>query len=75
MAVSKPAIVRKIVDLPQPDGPTKTQNSPSGISKEISSIAVTLLNLRLMSSSLTFAIIRLRLMSSSLTFAIIRFEI
>ncbi len=27
---SRPAMVRSRVDLPQPDGPTKTQNSPSG---------------------------------------------
>ena len=26
---SRPAIIRSSVDLPQPDGPTKTQNSPS----------------------------------------------
>lgn len=30
---SKPAIQRNKVDLPQPDGPTKTTNSPSLISK------------------------------------------
>src|SRR5215470_2057653 len=28
---SKPAIMRKVVVLPQPDGPTKTTNSPSSI--------------------------------------------
>ena len=27
---SRPAISRSSVDLPQPDGPTKTQNSPCG---------------------------------------------
>jgi hypothetical protein len=27
---SSPAIIRSSVDLPQPDGPTKTTNSPSG---------------------------------------------
>ena len=31
---SRPAIMRSKVDLPQPDGPTKTQNSPSSISTE-----------------------------------------
>jgi hypothetical protein len=41
VAVSKPAIVRIIVDFPQPDGPTNTQNSPSGILKLMFSIAVT----------------------------------
>ena len=25
---SRPAIMRKVVDLPQPDGPTNTKNSP-----------------------------------------------
>src|SRR6266516_4212749 len=29
---SSPAIMRKRVDLPQPDGPTSTQNSPSAMS-------------------------------------------
>ena len=29
---SKPAIIRSVVDLPQPDGPTKTINSLSSIS-------------------------------------------
>ncbi len=28
---SSPAIMRSSVDLPQPDGPTRTQNSPSSI--------------------------------------------
>src|SRR5262245_15372314 len=28
---SRPAIIRRSVDLPQPDGPTSTQNSPSAI--------------------------------------------
>jgi hypothetical protein len=36
-----------MVDLPHPEGPTNTQNSPSGTSKEIFSIAVTLSNFRL----------------------------
>ena len=29
---SSPAIMRSRVDLPQPDGPTRTTNSPSAIS-------------------------------------------
>ncbi len=29
---SSPATMRKSVDLPQPDGPTMTMNSPSGMS-------------------------------------------
>src|SRR4030081_3163264 len=28
---SSPAIIRSVVDLPQPDGPTSTANAPSGI--------------------------------------------
>ena len=30
--VSSPAIMRRVVVLPQPDGPTNTMNSPSWIS-------------------------------------------
>src|SRR4051812_11867694 len=30
---SRPAIMRSIVDLPQPEGPTKTRNSPSSTSR------------------------------------------
>ena len=30
---SRPAIIRRRVDLPHPDGPTKTMKSPSLISK------------------------------------------
>jgi hypothetical protein len=33
-AVSSPAMVRSRVDFPQPDGPTRTQKEPSGISSE-----------------------------------------
>ncbi|MHC2523904.1 hypothetical protein ACVIEM_000989 [Rhizobium leguminosarum] len=32
---SSPAISRSSVDLPQPDGPTKTTNSPSLMSRSI----------------------------------------
>ena len=31
--VSSPATMRSSVDLPQPDGPTSTQNPPSGMSR------------------------------------------
>jgi hypothetical protein len=34
---SRPAIVRSSVDLPQPEGPTKTMNSPSRISRSMPS--------------------------------------
>jgi hypothetical protein len=30
---SSPAIMRSVVDLPQPEGPTRTTNSPSLISR------------------------------------------
>ena len=32
---SRPASMRSRVDLPQPDGPTSTMNSPSSISKSM----------------------------------------
>ena len=32
---SRPATMRRSVDLPQPDGPTKTQKSPSAMSRSI----------------------------------------
>ena len=38
---SNPAIILKVVDLPQPDGPTNTINSLSAISKLKSLTAVT----------------------------------
>ena len=38
---SRPAIIRKSVDLPHPDGPTSTMNWPSGISRLTSSTATT----------------------------------
>src|SRR3712207_4214369 len=38
---SRPAIIRRAVDFPQPEGPTKTTNSPSGISRFILSTATT----------------------------------
>src|SRR5215216_2859668 len=38
---SRPAIMRRSVVLPQPDGPTSTRNSPSAISRLTSSTATT----------------------------------
>src|ERR1700741_5356897 len=38
---SSPAISRSRVDLPQPDGPTKTTNSPSSISRSTDGMIVT----------------------------------
>src|SRR5262245_7525315 len=37
---SRPAIRRSSVDFPQPEGPTKTTNSPSSISRSISGMTV-----------------------------------
>src|SRR5215204_4998261 len=41
---SNPAIIRIAVDLPHPDGPTSTRNSPSAISRSSSGITTTLPN-------------------------------
>src|SRR6478672_587002 len=38
---SRPAIMRRSVDLPQPDGPTRTTNSPSSIASDTSFTART----------------------------------
>ncbi len=35
MISSSPAIMRSVVDLPQPDGPTSTTNSRSAISRSM----------------------------------------
>ena len=35
VTLSSPATMRNSVDLPQPEGPTKTQNSPSLISRSM----------------------------------------
>ena len=32
---SSPASIRRVVDFPQPEGPTSTMNSPSAISRSI----------------------------------------
>jgi hypothetical protein len=37
---SSPAIIRRAVDLPQPDGPTRIMNSPSRISRFMSFTAL-----------------------------------
>ena len=36
---SRPAMMRRSVDLPQPEGPTKTANSPSATSRDTSDSA------------------------------------
>ena len=35
LIVSSPAIIRSVVDLAQPEGPTRTMNSPSATSRSI----------------------------------------
>src|SRR3989339_1177856 len=42
--VQKPAIMRRSVVLPQPDGPSRKKHSPSWISRDTPSTAVTLPN-------------------------------
>ena len=37
---SSPTIIRRVVDLPQPDGPTKIMNSPSAMSRLMSLTAL-----------------------------------
>ena len=39
---SKPAIMRRVVVLPQPDGPSSVKNSPGGMCRSIPSTATTL---------------------------------
>jgi hypothetical protein len=41
VTVSSPAIIRRSVDLPQPEGPTSTTNSPAPTDSETSSTART----------------------------------
>ncbi len=38
---SNPAIIRSIVVLPEPDGPSSAKNSPAAMSSDTSSTAVT----------------------------------
>src|SRR4026208_1865136 len=52
---SSPAIIRRLVVLPQPDGPTSTMNSPSAISRLKSSTAVTSPYFLVMWSNVTVA--------------------
>ena len=40
-AASSPAIMRRVVVLPQPEGPTRTTNSVSAISRSSAGITVT----------------------------------
>src|SRR5215471_16008052 len=53
--VSRPATMRRAVDLPQPDGPTSTRNSPSSMLRSMSTTAVTPLGYTLVSLSIVTA--------------------
>src|SRR5215210_2666334 len=61
---SRPAIIRRAVDFPQPEGPTKTTNSPSGISRFILSTAITSSPKTLVTSSRVTSAIHLLLPST-----------
>src|SRR5919109_1725472 len=61
---SSPARSRRIVDLPQPDGPTSTMNSPSRISSETSSTATTSSSNTFVTPSRTIVAISLSLLPS-----------
>src|SRR5690349_18816583 len=56
VASSRPAMRRSTVDLPQPDGPSSTMNSPSRMSRLKSETAVTLPNFLVTLSRTTFGI-------------------
>ncbi len=58
MISSSPAIIRRLVVLPQPDGPTRTMNSPSWISRLRSSTAMTSPYFLVTCSKVTVAIVR-----------------
>src|SRR3954468_18046110 len=58
---SSPAMMRSSVDLPQPDGPTRTVNSPSSTYRSMPSSARTP-----SAYSLTMSVTRMSLMSSCL---------
>src|SRR5262249_46276327 len=59
LASMKPAIMRKVVVLPQPDGPSSTTNSPSATSSDRSSTASTSANFLLMLARCNAAIVTL----------------
>ncbi len=61
---SRPASMRSRVDLPQPEGPTRTMNSPSSISKSMPWMTFVAPKAFWMFWNATVAIARLRLFSS-----------
>src|SRR5579883_1976438 len=54
--ISRPAIQRSVVVLPQPDGPRKTMNMPSSISREVLLMAILLSNFFIKLRTCTVAI-------------------
>ena len=40
LADSRPAMMRSVVDLPQPDGPSRTQNVPGSMARSMPSSAL-----------------------------------
>ena len=56
--VSSPATIRSAVDLPHPDGPTSTRNSPSSIVRSMSATPTTPLGYTFVSFSMVTAAIR-----------------
>src|SRR5918998_2168516 len=59
---SRPAIMRRAVDFPQPEGHTKTTNSPSGMSRFMSLTATTSSPKTLLTSSIETSAISHRLL-------------
>src|SRR3954451_11232704 len=57
LTVSRPAMMRSRVDLPQPDGPTKTTNSPSATLRSTAWITVIDPKVFLMPLSVSSAIV------------------
>src|SRR5215475_10857235 len=53
--VSRPATMRRAVDLPHPDGPTSTRNSPSSMLRSMSITAATPLGYTLVTFSIVTA--------------------
>ena len=63
---SSPAISRSSVDLPQPDGPTKTTNSPSAMSRSMLGMMVVAPNdlLTFLSTMLPMSLLRCRYLTA-----------
>ncbi len=60
VTVSRPAIMRSVVDFPQPDGPSRIMNSPSRMSSDTLRTAATPVAYALLTFSRTIAAIVVR---------------